>query len=91
MAVAEEAMKTPLAIDRSTGRSIHPFLGNTSFADVRVLDDGDDGWSFKSLATTAPSNGHAHATFLEVYEFAEGVEKPFLAIAEGFAFTGVCR
>lgn len=90
VAAAQQAMETPLAIDRLTGRAIHPIIGNSSFPIVKVLDPGGDGWSFKSFASSETSNGHTSIVYIEVDEFAEGFEKPLLAMSNGFAFSGSC-
>ena len=90
--VASAAMKTPLAIDRMTGRAVHPSLGNTSFPDVRVLDPGGEGWTFRVVARSQfPHEVHGHVRYYEVHDYVEAQHKPLLVIGEGFAFTGLCE
>ncbi len=85
--VGDLAMKTSVAIDRNTGRVIHPSIGNTSFQQVILLNRGSAGWSFKSIADSG--NG-GNVRYYEVQEFAEGPNKPFVAIADGIAYWGTC-
>lgn len=88
---AEMAAETTLAIDRITGRVIHPILGNTSFPFIEVIDPGSDEWSFKVFARSAADGPHMHVWYYQVDEYETGLVKPFLAVGEGFAFVGSCE
>ena len=75
-----------------TGRVIHPALGNTFMARLEILDPGGEGWSFKVVARSlSVGEGHGHLIYHEVHEYFAGSQRPFLAIVEGFAFTGLCE
>jgi hypothetical protein len=86
--VGELAMETTVAIDRETGRVIHPVIGNTSFNDITVLNRGSGSWSFKALAD---SGDGGHVRYYEVSEYVESAEKPFVVVADGIAFWGTCH
>ncbi|WBU58729.1 hypothetical protein [Paracoccus sediminicola] len=86
--VGEKAMETTVAIDRITGRVIHPVIGNTSFSNVTLLNEGSASWGFKALADSGEGG---HVRYYEVQEYDEGDVKTFLAIADGIAFFGECR
>ena len=86
--VGETAMETAVAIDRETGRVIHPVIGNTSFNSVTLLNEGSDSWGFKALADSGEGG---HIRYYEVHEYDEGAVKPFLAVADGIVFFGECR
>ena len=81
-------METTVAIDRGTGRVIHPVIGSTSFNSVTVLNKGSASWGFKALADSGEGG---HIRYYEVREYNEGAVKPFLAVADGMAFFGECR
>jgi len=81
-------METTVAIDRKTGRVIHPVIGNTSFNYVTLLNEGSDSWSFKVLADSGKGG---HVRYYEVHEYDEGAAKPFLAVSDGIVFAGECR
>lgn len=86
--VGEAAMETTVAIDRKTGRVIHPTIGNTSFNNVTLLNEGSASWAFKSFADSGEGG---HIRYYEVHEYDEGPVKTFLAVASGIAFFGECR
>lgn len=86
--VGETAMETTVAIDRGTGRVIHPVIGNTSFNNVTLLNEGSASWGFKALADSGEGG---HVRYYEVHEYDEGAVKAFLAVADGIAFFGECR
>ncbi|MFG6552462.1 hypothetical protein [Sulfitobacter sp. 1A16808] len=85
--VGEAAMETTVAIDRKTGRVIHPTIGNASFTNVTVLNEGSPSWGFKVLADSG--NG-GHIRYYEVHEHDVGATKAFLAVSDGIAFIGRC-
>jgi hypothetical protein len=88
------AMETTVAIDRRTGAIIHPVLGNTGYRKTTVLDFGGEEWSFKVLSESGhlpndpPIGGNT--LYVEVEEFDEGFQKPFVAIQGGTAYLGYC-
>ena len=87
--VGKEAMKTTVAIDRMTGRIIHPVIGNTSFTHVTLLNRGSRlAWNFKALAD---SGDGGHVRYYEVHETVPDPKKTFLAVADGIAFWGTCE
>lgn len=86
--VGETAMETTVAIDRKTGRVVHPVIGNTSFNSVTLLNEGSRSWAFKALADSGQGG---HIRYYEVHEQDEGAVKTFLAVADGIAFFGECR
>lgn len=86
--IGEAAMETTVAIDRRTGRVIHPVIGNTSFNSVTLLNEGSASWGFKALADSGEGG---HIRYYEVHEYDEGAIKSFLAVADGIAFFGECR
>ena len=86
--VGEAAMETTVAIDRKTGRVIHPVIGNTSFNNVTLLNEGSASWGFKAFAD---SGAGGHVRYYEVHEYDVGAVKAFLAVADGIAFLGECR
>ena len=57
---AQEAMSSPIAIDRKTGRVVHPWVGNTSFLEVILINRGSDSWSFRSVAHSGPAGPAAY-------------------------------
>jgi hypothetical protein len=68
--VGETAMETTVAIDRATGRVIHPIIGNTSFNYVTLLNEGSAlAWSFKALAD---SGAGGNVRYYEVHEHVLG-------------------
>lgn len=81
-------METTVAIDRDTGRVIHPTIGNTVFPVITVLNRGSDQWSFKVMADSGEGG---HVRFYEVHEYVEGTVKPLVAVVDGIAFWGTCR
>jgi hypothetical protein len=92
--LGELALETTVAIDRRTGATIHPVLGNTSFRKTTVLNAGSNDWSFKVLSESGTGSGApvgGHVIYVEVEEWAEGFRKPFLAVAQGIAFLGYCE
>lgn len=86
--LGETAMETTFAIDRKTGRVIHPVIGSTSFNNVILLNEGSASWSFKAFAD---SGDGGNIRYYEVHEYDEGAAKPFLAVSDGIAFFGKCR
>jgi len=86
--LGETAMKTTVAIDRVTGRVIHPVIGNTSFNSVILLNKGSASWSFRALAGDGQGG---HVRYYEVREYDKDEAKPFIAVADGIAFFGECR
>jgi len=86
--LGETAMETTVAIDRKTGRVIHPVIGNTNFNNVTLLNEGSASWSFKAFADSGEGG---HVRYYEVHEYDEGEAKPFIAVANGVAFLGECR
>lgn len=85
--VGETAMETTVAIDRRTGRAVHPVIGNTSFNNVTLLNEGSQSWGFKALADSGEGG---HVRYYEVQEYEKGAVKTFLAVADGIAFFGEC-
>jgi hypothetical protein len=86
--VGMNAMKTTVGIDRMSGRVIHPSIGNTSFNEIKLLNSGSSDWSFKVVADDG--NG-GWVRYHEVKEYWLGLDKPFLAVAEGILYWGSCR
>ncbi len=76
-------MEDTVAIDRVTGRVIHPVIGNTSFNNVTLLNEGSASWGFKAIADSGEGG---HIRYYEVHEYDEGASKAFLAVADGIAF-----
>lgn len=88
---ADEAKKNTAAIDRKTGRVIHPVIGNTNFAAIEVIHAGSSQNSFKALAQTLPGRRGNFVRYYEVREFHEGFQKPFLAVVDSTVYFGTCR
>lgn len=88
--VAENAMDTPVAIDRASGMVIHPYIGNSTFLHREVLDPGSEEWGFKVIAYSSPQPNR-HLRYVEAQEYAEGPEKPFLAVSDDVAYAGTCQ
>tara|TARA_R110002049_G_scaffold306707_1_gene505645 strand:+ start:2209 stop:2595 length:387 start_codon:yes stop_codon:yes gene_type:complete len=86
--LGETAMKTSVAIDRRTGRVIHPVIGNTSFNNVTLLNEGSASWSFKVFADSGEGG---NVRYYEVHEYDPGATKAFLAVSDGIAFIGECH
>ena len=86
--VGETAMETTVAIDRRTGRVIHPVIGNTSFNNVTLLNEGSASWGFKAFSDSGEGG---NVRYYEVHEYDESAVKTFLAVADGIAFFGECR
>lgn len=85
--VGENALRTSLAIDRITGRVIHPSVGSTGFKDVTVLNPGSSDWSFKAVASSVDGGW---VRYYEVKEYEEGLTKGFVLVADGHAYWGTC-
>jgi hypothetical protein len=84
---AKRAMEQTIAVDRRTGAVIHPVIATSEYHNVRVLNFGDDNWSFKLFADSGEGQ---HTIYIEVREFYEGEKKPFVAVQDGIAYTGFC-
>lgn len=57
---AQEAMSSPIAMHRITGRVVHPWVGNTSFLEVILINRGSNTWSFRSVTRNGPAGPAAY-------------------------------
>jgi len=84
-----------LTIDRQTGRVFHEYFGNTSYRNTTVLNEGSEDWGFKVFSDTGTGFGGSsqggHIAYYEVREYYPGDEKPFIALVDGAAITGICK
>jgi hypothetical protein len=92
----ELAMETTMAIDRRTGAIIHPVLGNTAYRKTTVLDFGDKEWSFKALSESGhnpnePNPIGGNTVYIEVAEFTDAIQKPFIVVQSGTVYLGYCE
>jgi hypothetical protein len=84
---AEMMKKWTIAVDRRTGSTIHPSLGNTSYNYFTLLNSGSDSYSFREIA----DSGHGGSVkYMTVEEYAETAEKPFVVIDNGDTYWGKC-
>lgn len=95
----ELLVEDEIILDRQTGKVFHPEFGNESYEYREILDSGSSQSSFKVIAYSKLSsprmsgeNGFRNFTMFTVSDFAEGHEKPFLAISGGLSMGyGVCK
>ena len=75
-------------VSRSTGEIVGDILNTSGAESTRVMDRGSKAMSFKAVAIFT-----GHVQVLEIREFSEGSEKPFIALSLGGlgVFTGVCK
>jgi hypothetical protein len=67
-------------IDRKTGQMFGDF-SSESFATHRVVDQGDDKWSFKVLIEGHQNDqGHRHLMYVEVMQYSADPKKPFVGV-----------
>jgi hypothetical protein len=78
------------SVDRLSGSIVGEPLTNRG-ARISVLDAGGNGQAYKVMSVWSSSNGLANVTYLEVRDFEEGSEKPFVGAVGGTVFSGTCR
>ena len=80
-------------VDKNSGLVKGNWLGNEVWPTKTIIDSGSSEQSFKLLTLSADvigTNGGKHAQYLQVEEFAETLEKPFMWTDGNFVVTGVC-
>ncbi|MGE4612656.1 MAG: hypothetical protein AAED33_14920 [Paracoccaceae bacterium] len=82
-----------LTIDRLTGRVIHEAVGNSFYRNTIILNEGSKEWGFKvfSDSGTGGSSQGGRIAYYDVKEYFPGDEKPFIALVDGVAITGICN
>jgi hypothetical protein len=64
--LVKTALQTIVAIDRHTGRGIHPSIGSTNFASIELIHPGDGENGFKVFARTPRASRGSCANYYEV-------------------------
>jgi hypothetical protein len=75
-------------VDRASGRIIGRYIGSQG-RDPNVIEHGSNQQSFKVIAKN--SWGYVHLMLLEVEEYNQGVEKPFLLVDDTEVMSGLCE
>ncbi|MBU3030310.1 hypothetical protein [Paracoccus marinaquae] len=87
-----------MIVDRETGTVFHPKFGNETYGERQVLDYGASESSFKVISlsplSSSPSEGEApfrNTVYLQIETFADGSNKPFIAVSGVAIGMGVCE
>jgi hypothetical protein len=93
----ETVMKTQAVVETETGKVFHPEFGNTFYRFIEVLDRGSTISAFKVVAYSEEGTrldegvgSFRNAVYFELRTYAEGPQKPFLAITNSFIAYGTC-
>lgn len=94
----DAAVQHQIAIDRTTGQIVHPLFGTDYYPDVRVLDFGSSGSSFKSIAISSEGSpvteGEApfrNTIIVQVGVYAKAVQKPLTILEANHIGLGTCK
>jgi len=87
------ALGKKFAVDRRSGAVVEPDGELWSFggASATVLSMGNSENSFVSVTTSPARESGVHAIFVRVQEHEESKLKPFILVAGGLVYTGVCE
>ena len=87
------SLLTTFLVDKNSGLVKGTWLGNEVWPTKTIIDSGSSEQSFKLLTLSADvigTNGGKHAKYLQVEEYAETLEKPFMHTDGSIVATGVC-
>ena len=87
------SLLTTFLVDKNSGLIKGYWVFNEYLPTKTIIDSGSSEQSFKLLSLSADvpeTNGGKHAMYLEVKEYAETREKPFMHIDGNIVRTGVC-
>ena len=87
------SLLTTFLVDKNSGLIKGYWVFNEYLQTKTIIDSGSSEMSFKllSLSTDVPDpNGGKHAMYLDVKEYAETLEKPFMHTDGSVVRTGVC-
>ena len=87
------SLLTTFIIDKTSGLVKSSWLGNEVWPTKTIIDSGSSKQSFKLLTLSEDvigTNGGKHAQYLQVEEYAETFEKPFMHTDGKIVATGVC-
>jgi hypothetical protein len=79
-----------LAIDRKTGQRVGNAVGHLQADGPQILAAGNAANSFVAVWVGPSAGGGVHLDVLRVEEFASGTKKPFMAVAGGTIYVGLC-
>jgi len=81
------------SVNRKTGEAITPssVIWPHSEAKVKVLAFGNEENSFISTYESKAKNNGAFIATLRIEEYSNGVNKPFVVLANYFVYTGYCK
>ena len=80
-------------IERPSGTVLGGGLGNHSYPKKMIIDPGSKQQNFKLLYLSKPILGTENgknAVYIEVNEYAETYEKPFVAVTNTKVLSGIC-
>jgi hypothetical protein len=80
-----------ISINRKSGEKVGNAIGYLQSEGPKVLAPGNESNSFIALWLGQAYGGGVHLDLLRVEEFAPGPKKPFLALAGGSLFVGLCE
>lgn len=89
----DNSLLTTFLVDKTSGLVKGGWLGNEVWPTKTIIDSGSSKQSFKLLTLSEDvigTNGGKHAQYLQVEEYAETVEKPFMHTDGKIVATGVC-
>jgi hypothetical protein len=81
-------------VERRSGVILGGGLGNSSYPKKQVLDFGSKKQAFKALwisQDVVGTDGGKNVVYLTVYEYDEGISKPFLVVAGSRVISGTCE
>lgn len=89
----DSALGKRFAVDRRTGAMVEPDGEYWSFggAEPSVIARGNSENSFVSVVTSPARTSGVHAAFLRVQEYEDTKLKPFVLVAGGLVYTGMCE
>jgi len=84
--LVEQGHYKDFVVDRVSGRMIGDLSNSNSFGEPQVLHMGDEEYSYRAITVYMNST----VALLQVLEYHEGFQKPFLFIDGTNVFSGSC-